>query len=95
VAWTAPRTWVSGELVTAALFNTHIRDNLNALDGGRSAITSQAIGDIRYASSTTQLARLAAVAAGKVLKSNGTGAAPVWGSLNDSADVILAMRVFL
>jgi hypothetical protein len=27
MAWTAPRTWVSGELVTAALFNTHIKDN--------------------------------------------------------------------
>jgi hypothetical protein len=31
MAWTTPRTWVSGELVTAALFNTHIRDNLNIL----------------------------------------------------------------
>ena len=28
MAWTAPRTWVAGELVTAALFNTHLRDNL-------------------------------------------------------------------
>lgn len=27
MAWTAPRTWVTGELVTAALLNTHIRDN--------------------------------------------------------------------
>lgn len=31
MAWTTPRTWVAGETVTAALFNTHIRDNLNAL----------------------------------------------------------------
>ena len=28
MAWTATRTWVAGELVTAALFNTHLRDNL-------------------------------------------------------------------
>lgn len=28
MAWTAPRTWVTGELVTAALLNTHLRDNL-------------------------------------------------------------------
>ena len=28
MAWTAPRTWVAGELVTAALGNTHWRDNL-------------------------------------------------------------------
>ena len=26
MAWTAPRTWVSGEVVTAALLNTHLRD---------------------------------------------------------------------
>jgi len=31
MAWTTPRTWVSGELVTAALFNTHLKDNLNIL----------------------------------------------------------------
>jgi len=27
MAWTAPRTWVAGELVTAALVNVHVRDN--------------------------------------------------------------------
>ncbi len=27
MAWTAPRTWVVGELVTAAFMNIHIRDN--------------------------------------------------------------------
>jgi hypothetical protein len=28
MAWTAPRTWVTSEMVTAALMNTHVRDNL-------------------------------------------------------------------
>jgi hypothetical protein len=28
MAWTAPRTWVTSEVVTAALLNTHLRDNL-------------------------------------------------------------------
>lgn len=28
MAWTAPRTWVTSELVTAAIMNTHVRDNL-------------------------------------------------------------------
>ncbi len=28
MAWTTPRTWTSYELVTAALMNTHVRDNL-------------------------------------------------------------------
>lgn len=30
MAYTTPRTWVTGELVTAALLNTHLRDNLSA-----------------------------------------------------------------
>lgn len=30
MAWTTPRTWVAGETVTAALMNTHVRDNLSA-----------------------------------------------------------------
>ena len=28
-AWTTPRTWVADEVVTAALLNTHLRDNLD------------------------------------------------------------------
>jgi len=31
MAWTTPRTWVSGEVVTAALLNAQLRDNLNAI----------------------------------------------------------------
>lgn len=29
--WTPPRTWATGELVTAALLNAHLRDNLEFL----------------------------------------------------------------
>ncbi len=29
--WTTPRTWVTGEVVTAGQFNTHVRDNLTHL----------------------------------------------------------------
>lgn len=31
MAWTSPRTWNVGDKVTAALMNTHLRDNLQAL----------------------------------------------------------------
>ena len=31
MAWTSPRTWVSGETVTHTELNTHIRDNLDFL----------------------------------------------------------------
>lgn len=35
MAWTTPRTWVTGEVVTAAQMNTHVRDDLNYLYNGR------------------------------------------------------------
>jgi hypothetical protein len=31
-AWTAPRTWVTSEVVTATMMNTHVRDNLLAIN---------------------------------------------------------------
>jgi hypothetical protein len=31
VAWTSPRTWLTGEVPSSATFNTHVRDNLKAL----------------------------------------------------------------
>jgi hypothetical protein len=39
MAWTAPRTWVAGETVTAAIMNTHVRDNLKALGDPWTAYT--------------------------------------------------------
>jgi len=29
MAWSTPRTWVAGELVTAAIMNAHVRDQFN------------------------------------------------------------------
>jgi hypothetical protein len=48
---------------------------------GGTGITSYAIGDLIYASGTTTLAKLAAVAAGSYLRSAGTGTAPVWSTV--------------
>lgn len=31
MSWTTPRTWALGETLTAALLNTHLRDNLQTL----------------------------------------------------------------
>lgn len=33
MAWTTPRTWVTGEIVTAAIMNQQVRDNESALLG--------------------------------------------------------------
>lgn len=39
MAWTTPRTWVAGEVPTAAILNTHIRDNLAAIGDPWTAYT--------------------------------------------------------
>lgn len=56
MTWTAPRTWVVGETLTAALLNTHIRDNeldidsrLDALEAGGLVLAGASTGE----SSTT------------------------------------------
>lgn len=72
MAWTSPRTWVSGEVVSAALLNAHLRDNL--LETAPAKVTTA--GDVVYANGANSLARLAANA-GKLLHSSST--APYWG----------------
>lgn len=57
MAWTTPRTWSSNEIVTAALLNTHVRDNEGFLisrvnsavfrdNGGNYTTTSGTFADI-------------------------------------------------
>jgi hypothetical protein len=38
MAWTAPATWSTNEIVTAAKMNTHVRDNLAYLKGGAGTV---------------------------------------------------------
>ena len=73
MAWTTPRTWVAGELLTAALLNTHLRDNDAALRGGGIAIASQAALDLITGASATALARTAAGAALQSPRINAAG----------------------
>lgn len=74
MAWTAPRTWVAGELVTAALLNTHVRDNL--------LVTAPAVmtttGDMVYASAANTPARLAGAVG---LLHGAVGAAPSYSAV--------------
>ena len=39
MAWTAPRTWTTGEVVTASIMNTHVRDNQLAIKSWIDTIT--------------------------------------------------------
>ena len=40
MAWTAPRTWVTAEIVTASIMNTHVRDNLLQTGPAKATTTS-------------------------------------------------------
>jgi len=42
MGWTSPRTFVTGEIETATIFNTHLRDNLIYLKGGAGTIAFDA-----------------------------------------------------
>ena len=78
MAYSAPSTRSTGELCTAAIWNADVVANEIAIYAGALSVTSQAVGDILYASSTTQFARVAAVATGQVLASAGTGTVPAY-----------------
>lgn len=59
---------------------THISGTLAAGNGGTGQST-YAIGDLLYASTTSALSKLAAVATGSALISQGVGVAPIWGQV--------------
>jgi hypothetical protein len=75
LAWTAPLTWASGRIVTAADLNTYLRDNQLQTAG---AIFS-AQGDILYATGANAPARLAkSTTSTQYLANTGTSNAPQW-----------------
>ena len=80
MAYSAPSTRSTSDLITASIWNSDVVANPIAIYAGAMSVTSQAVGDILYASSTTQLGRIAAVATGQVLTSAGTGTVPAWSS---------------
>lgn len=57
-----------------------VTGTLPATNGG-TGNASYAVGDLLYASTTTALSKLSAVAVGKTLISNGVGVAPSWGTV--------------
>ena len=78
MAWTAPRTWTTGELVTAALLNAHVRDNL--LETYPAKVTTA--GDIAYATAANAIARLPIGSNTRGLRANSAGTAPEYSSGN-------------
>ena len=84
MAWTTPRTWTTGEVVTAALLNAQIKANM---DLSAPAIMTTA-GDIIYASGANTPARLAKdTNATRVLTNTGTSNVPAWAQVTLTSGV--------
>lgn len=52
----------TGTLITATIWNSDLKDNINGLYGGALSITAQSSNDFLYATTATQMGRVAAVA---------------------------------
>ncbi len=76
MSWTAPRTWVTAETVTAAIMNTHVRDNLLETVPAKAV----AAGDIFYATAANTIAKLAKGTDDQVLRG---GTVPAWSDQGD------------
>jgi hypothetical protein len=53
MVWTAPRTWASGETLTAANLNAHVRDNLLWLGGTGGRVVQALSGESTVSENTT------------------------------------------
>ncbi len=73
MAWTAPKTWVTSEVVTAAQMNAHVRDNMLET----STATATTAGDLVYADGNKSMGSRLAIGAGGTFMAS-TGTAPVW-----------------
>ena len=84
MAWTTPRTWTTGEVVTAALLNAQIKANM---DLSAPAIMTT-LGDIIYASGANTPARLAKdTNSTRVLTNTGTSNVPAWAQVTLTSGV--------
>lgn len=92
--WTTPRTWVAKEKITAALLNTHLRDNLDYLYSNAPAIVSSGYATVGNSTTETTVhtQSLAANALGT------KGAAVLTGHMQfqtDTANRAMTMRIKL
>ncbi len=67
-------TYTIGEIVTAAIMKTYIKDNLN--ETAPAKVTTA--GDIIYATAANAIARLGIGTAGQILRTNSGATAPEW-----------------
>jgi hypothetical protein len=64
MAWVAPRTWVTGEIVTAAYLNSNVRDNTLETAPAKAA----AAGDIFVATGANAIKKVTVGSAGSIVR---------------------------
>ena len=84
MAWTTPRTYTTGEVITKAILDTHVRDNLN--ETAPAKVTTA--GDLVQATGANALARLGIGTAGQVLQVNAGATAAAWATLLATPEVL-------
>lgn len=89
-------TSTSGALSSGALdrnSSTYFSNTLGVSNGG-TGLTGYTTGDLLYASGAATLSKLAAVAVGQCLVSNGVGAAPSWSVCPGSGGSVSSLNTF-
>ena len=89
MTWTTERTWTTGELETATLFNTYIRDNLNASFTGVASTN----GDMPYASGANSIVPLGIGNPYQVLSIGSGAAIPSWRESYAPIDIVVTDAV--
>ena len=84
MAWTTPRCWTTGEVVTATLLNQQIKGNLEVTSAG----VVSAAGDITYASAANTMARVGKGSNGNILHQ--ASCAPAWTACPSIAGITLS-----
>jgi hypothetical protein len=79
--WTTPRTWTTGELVTASMLNVHIRDNLTHLYNSQASVAGFFRGVVLRTNVDSDLAKRSVMLlnADQITMDDGTGVSN-WGS---------------
>ena len=72
MAWTSPRTYVTGEVITASILNTDHRDNLLAIDAIIGVAAGLTDGAVLLGSGTGTITALAMATKGDLLVGDGT-----------------------
>lgn len=91
MAWTTPRTWVVGDVVTASMMNTNVRDNLLALSQPQRKTTSKTVNTTTTA---TDLLNGEITIAGGVMGTSGVVRVDAWGDWkNNSGGTVAPPRI--